>query len=180
MKKEDLFFLLDVENFTQEMAKEYFLRKNKTTIPSSAVSTPCAIAYIAQDGKLEVLPYLDLNRAVYVWGIKVDNLIFEKDEDDPCTYSKAQKIHRLDSVKNVEKFLPYSADYEKLSNHIEDFQETISILRQYGVSAAYLSKGDYWIADERGESVFIRCPKGKFVDHRESMSAHVRWVVRLN
>ena len=178
MKKEDLFLILDAENFTREMAEEYFLHKAKLNVPVTAVPTPCSIAYISEERKLEVLPYLDLKKIDKVWGIKIGDIVFEKDEDDPCPYSKAKLSRRLKQVKNVDKILPYSQDYVCLKKYIDEFNETINILQLNGVSAAYLSSGDYWVADDEGESVLVSCPKSKFIDHRENVSAHVRWIIR--
>lgn len=146
--------VLKAINLTKEEALEYISgleNANEQTAGESRVTTPCEVVYLSKDGKIEVLPYLDLSRVTEVWGAKCGNTLFKKAHDQPTTWKGITDVYKMVRVKGHTLALPALKELQNLYSERADFNQTMDIFRRNGVFAENLKDSWYWAADLQQE-----------------------------
>ena len=149
----------------------------------SQIETPLAIAYVINQ-KIEIYPYLDLDKISNVLGVVVDTVVISKQQLKDSIYQFPWLVEE-NPVRRKVPHLPSFKVMETLVYAEEAFNETIYILRKNGVQADFLDvDGAYWLNEKYSSSegyIYSVVDKNCFLDNKNNDDAYyIRLVWRLS
>lgn len=149
----------------------------------SQIETPLAIAYVVNQ-KIEIYPYLDLDKISNVLGVVVDTVVISKQQLKDSIYQFSWLVEE-NPVKHKVPHLPSFEVMETLVYAEEAFNETIDILRKNGVQADFFDvDGAYWLNVRYSSSegyIYSVADKDCFLDSKNNDDAYyIRLVWHLS
>lgn len=116
------------------------------------VKAPCMIVYAEQiSGKMELRPYIDVNKKRKIWGVAIDGLAFKKTHEADGDWNRAMDCRE----EKFAAFLPTTTQLDVASRHIDCFNEVIKQLRECYIEAEYWRDGWYWSREEQGDNAVM-------------------------
>lgn len=115
-------------------------------------------------GALELLPYVDLQWKVKIWGIEFGGMIFKLVHEAGSDWYKASQY--TDKSNGV---MPTTAELDFAYAYKGGFDEIIDFLKEHKVSAERWQSGWYWCNEESGDKaavVDMACGKCELIEKR--------------
>lgn len=163
---------------------EHWYKQNKLRSQNTGrIETPLSLIYIKND-KIEVLPYLDLERKYEIWGIKsagqAVKLTHENGQQPMDWYAAMAAVNNV-TIAGKALAIPKRAELDRHRQEIDDFNKTVKILKQHEIEADFWNMSWYWTPEEysSGSAYSYSLNNGLSYSYHKSNFDYVRVVLPL-
>ena len=115
------------------------------------VQSPFKIAYRDPlTGYLSLLPYIDFQWKMKIWGIAIGERVFKLTHESGTDWNTASSYTDL-----CHGTMPDTADLNVAFMYKSGFDDIITLLKSKNVSAEYWNRGWYWSREHKGEEATV-------------------------
>ena len=116
------------------------------------VSSPFKIAYRDPiSGFMTLLPYVDLQWKMKIWGIAIDNRVYKLTHEPGADWNKASGY----ADKLCHGYMPNTDDLSAAFFYREGFDEIIAFMKSKNINAEPWNNGWYWSTEEDGDEAVV-------------------------